>query len=1141
MHTRAARLFRRLIRPVSWVLGLFAFYLLSVGLALPHILRPALEQRISQGLDSQGRVGSLSLNPLTWTLAATDITLSHPSGATLRLDSLEATPSFPALLQLTPGVRELRLDGLAVDLTLAKDGPFPPPFDDAADRRTPIFPFIIHNLAINNGALTFRDRIRDVTHTVKDLHLTVPFISTLPEDKGVAIAPRLSATVDGHPLRITGEAYPFAGNLRTEFELRTEGLTLDRARNYLAPYTTLDIRNGSLSTLLRLRISRERRGGVSISLAGEAEAADLELAGPQGTAFKAAHIRVTFEDIRPGKIALNEVSLTSPALTARIRADGSADWQQFFPGPAQDNMAPPIVIASKAKIRDGSMTVHDESMPGFSHTIRNIQSQISNFGTSGAADFSLEFGEASSRFTAAGTISPSRIEGAVNMERMPIAPFSRYLAKIAGMLLDGAVDLAGDFAVDYEKRIVHLGGINLRNASATLPGSAAPLFTARQLTANEIMANLSAREITVGRLSGSGLTVSPVRDRNGNFAFAPPTRKNSAPSAGWQVTIGNAQLDSTGITITDHSLRNTAALSFSDVTISASNLSTQLDRQWTADISARPGRHGRLRLEAKGAFNPLALSFRVKADRADLAFLSPYLRGAVPLSLSAGMLNANVNGSLRSGGGDGMSFEMSGDAGLHGVSLTKERREIIGWGRLRAEKFRYRSMPRSLGALHVERLILNGPRVAVTIGEDGVSNIQRAMLPSPKDSALEPPDAPGFSSLSVGGGRVTNGEIRLRDEHMQPPHYLSAANLRLDVGTLSSNPNSRGELAGSFRLNGSPITFDGAINPLAAPFAGELTIDVTDLDLAAFSRYATRLIGHPIHSGELSARIEASLDGMNIHGHSDLVISMFDVGDRDPSSDAPDIPIRAAIGLLRDLSGDIRLSLPVSGRLDDPQFRMSGVISKAVANSMIKAVTTPVRLLGGIFSLFAGTTREERIHFAPGEDRLSGKASNSLRALIEGLPRRGRAKLELIGVACFLEKTDMVTAEIMRKMRKMKHEALPEDQKAAMTPDRVRVGLHVDAKEYARLLHEVYMAWPEKPEGSAPKSAREMLRALRRGTSVSDGQLHELAEARARAVRDEITKIDASLDSRITIGSPRIMSDKDEGRRIDSSVLINIR
>jgi hypothetical protein len=167
--------------------------------------------------------------------------------------------------------------------------------------------------------------------------------------------------------------------------------------------------------------------------------------------------------------------------------------------------------------------------------------------------------------------------------------------------------------------------------------------------------------------------------------------------------------------------------------------------------------------------------------------------------------------------------------------------------------------------------------------------------------------------------------------------------------------------------------------------------------------------------------------------------------------------------------------------------------------------------------------------------------AESLRGLVETLPKRNRARLELVGVADMREKTDMTLAEIEKKMRKMKYDALPVAEREATTPNRIRVGMHVDAEEYARLLREVYMTRPDRPEGDAPGSAREMMLVLRRSVSVSDGRVHDLAQARAKAVRDELVRIDESFGRRITIGPSRIVSNDGERRRIDSCVLITIR
>ncbi|MCL2124050.1 MAG: DUF748 domain-containing protein, partial [Desulfovibrionaceae bacterium] len=887
----------RLIRLTLWTLVFFTCCLALAGLVLPHVLRPVLEKQISQALNSLSRVESLSFNPFTLTFTASNITVPYPgdAGTFLRLDRLELTPSFFSLFRLAPGIKALKLDNPIVDLTLYKNGDFSPSlfFDgrkSAAEPEYPgesVFPFIIYNFSVNNGTVTFRDQIRNTTQVVENIKLTVPFASTLPEDSELAVMPQLSATVNGRQVIFAGETRPFSHSLHTEFTLLTEELELDRFREYIAPYTTLELKSGVMFASLKLRLSREEGKPMGFALEGKAEIADLELAGPLGTAFKAVRAGVDLESLRLGmrRIVINDVFLESPTLTARRAADGTVDWRKFFPlkdAPASaqnEDAAPPLtLIAAKARITDGAVVWHDASVPGFApYTIQNIRATLANMSSEdeGKVDFDLAFGEGPSTFTATGkaSVNPLRVEGIVNIDRLSLVPFSGYLAQAAGISLErAALGLKGDFSAELgaKTRIrFSPAEINLYDASISSFGKKTPLLTAGHLAVGDVTADLSAKNVTVGKIVGSGINAFPVRGKNGDIvlgnASAVPSAaakgNASASGADWQLTLGSVQFDSAHVSLTDHSLRDTAALSFSEIKLSASGLSTQPGKQWTANFSTRPGKRGSIQVNAKGTLKPLALSFRCKADKADLAFLSPYLGENTELSLAEAVLNADISGELKPGREGAMDINVIGDAGLHGVSLTEGRREFGGFGRLLAEKFRYRSVPGSAGALSIGTLSLNGPRISVTIGKDGANSIQRVLRQSPAKtvpaapaasqtapSAHEPPVRPvgGFSSLNIGGMHVTNGEIRLRDERLQPPHFLRIDGIRINLKKLSSVPASRGELAGGFRLHGSPITFSGDLNPLITLSAGRFKVDIQSLDLSMLSRYSAKFTGYPI-------------------------------------------------------------------------------------------------------------------------------------------------------------------------------------------------------------------------------------------------------------------------------------------------------
>ena len=60
---------------------------------------------------------------------------------------------------------------------------------------------------------------------------------------------------------------------------------------------------------------------------------------------------------------------------------------------------------------------------------------------------------------------------------------------------------------------------------------------------------------------------------------------------------------------------------------------------------------------------------------------------------------------------------------------------------------------------------------------------------------------------------------------------------------------------------------------------------------------------------------------------------------------AASLPVKPAVALLADRNGVIELDLPISGSLNDPQFRLWPIIFKVIFNVIAKAVTAPFSLL----------------------------------------------------------------------------------------------------------------------------------------------------------------------------------------------------
>ncbi|MDA1311463.1 MAG: hypothetical protein O2985_17915 [Proteobacteria bacterium] len=81
------------------------------------------------------------------------------------------------------------------------------------------------------------------------------------------------------------------------------------------------------------------------------------------------------------------------------------------------------------------------------------------------------------------------------------------------------------------------------------------------------------------------------------------------------------------------------------------------------------------------------------------------------------------------------------------------------------------------------------------------------------------------------------------------------------------------------------------------------------------------------------------------------------------------IPIETGLDLLRNSDGDIKLSVPVSGELGNPQFDFSDAINQAMGSAMKSAVLTVLFPLGAVIAVTEGggpSIKLDPVVFQPG-------------------------------------------------------------------------------------------------------------------------------------------------------------------------------
>jgi hypothetical protein len=205
------------------------------------------------------------------------------------------------------------------------------------------------------------------------------------------------------------------------------------------------------------------------------------------------------------------------------------------------------------------------------------------------------------------------------------------------------------------------------------------------------------------------------------------------------------------------------------------------------------------------------------------------------------------------------------------------------------------------------------------------------------------------------------------------------------------------------------------VNPLATPLALDVTGKVRDLELPPLSPYAIKYAGYGIERGKLSVDVHYAVQpNGQLTASNKLVLNQLSFGEK--VEGAPNsLPVKLAVALLADRNGVIDLDLPVSGSLNDPEFKVGAVVWKVITNLLARAVTAPFSLLGNLLGGVSGSELST-VAFAPGRAVLSDSARAGLDKVAKALKDRPALNLTVQGEAQLESEIDAIRQERLRAL-----------------------------------------------------------------------------------------------------------------------------
>jgi len=667
------------------------------------------------------------------------------------------------------------------------------------------------------------------------------------------------------------------------------------------------------------------------------------------------------------------------------------------------------------------------------------------------------------------------------------------------------------------------------------------------------------------------------RRRSGKVAARAPAAVPTPAPGAWRYQVASVALEKTEVRVEDDMMPSKVAIAVVPLNLHLKNVSNDLAKPIAIDLDGILTPRGSFKVTGTAAPVPLKLNLRVVTRRLDLAPFDPYVTSHLNTKIDRAALSMNGEVGLSNEFKE-MRVSYRGDVAIGSVKMLDKvtNDSFLRWNSFNANGINF-SMGSGAPKIHVAALDLGNFYARIILNADGRLNLRdvtaspeeartsltrahgapgatgavptpaltSAPTPSPtptsaaaSEAAASPAAAPSPAPLpaDVEVGRVTlhGGQVNYTDNFIKPNYSADLTQMNGKVGTFGTGTTTPAEVELDGEVNGnSPLTISGSINPLTPLASVDIKAKAENVELTDLSAYSTKYTGYPITKGTLTVDVHYILEQQKLTAENHIFIDQLTFGDKVDSPTAMNLPIRLAVALLKNPQGQIDLRLPVSGSLSDPQFSVGGIVLHALVGLIMRAVTSPFSLIASAVGGGGGASGENLnyVAFAPGWASITPTARTKLDAVAKALQTRPALKLKICGrVDPKFDREGLPAALVAQSVARQR---VLDDDKNPNDVDLASVEVTPD--EYNKYLKRAYKAAKfDKPKDllGLNKSLEpdEMKKLMIANTKVTDADLKQLAEDRAKAVRKALSgKLDPG---RIVVVAPKLNADgiKDGGK-----------
>ena len=1090
---------RRRGRGLLWAVAAVVLTWLLAWSIVPPVLKHQLEHRASAELGRSVSVGAIKFKPWTLELTVHDLSIATQDGqsAQLAIKRIHVDAELETLLRLAPVVQTLEVDAPALKLRRIAEGRYD--IDDILARLAGGPPssgeplqFALFNLKVRDGSLAVDDRPADRKHLLRNLNLSVPFVSNLPSRREVTVTPALAFTLNGAAFESQVASTPFAPSRKSEVQLRIQSMDLQPYLPYIPADLPVRLRQATLDTDLQLQFVQAQRAQLIVR--GQVQLSGVELAdGADAPLLTLDTLSVGLDELRPLEkvLRLGTVVVKAPRLQAGRDASGRLNLAL---APVGDAAGAPVAAISSAQpvanawsasmtrleLRDGSVDWLDAAItPQANLQVRGLTLDVDDLvwpmerpasikgslalqsPVKGAAAVNgaspAAAATAAARLVFDGNASDRQAALQLTVSDAPLDLATPYVAQFLTPQLRG--QLNADMALRWSDLGLQLSvpSMTLDRVAMVHDGKAKQpdLPQVQRVAVSAATVDLARRTLAIERLEVTQPQLAVTRDADRRWMFeswltsASMGNDRGVPSAGaaaqaaWTGRLAQLQVQGGIVSFDDRAQAKPVQLAATALQLDLRNIALDGSQPTVARLSARvaAGKSQPGTVDYRGSIQlePLQTQGRLQVAQWPLHALEPYFGAGLNVEIlraDAGFngdvaFAATPRGPRLSLKGDTVLEDFRANSFAAGGGEAALAQELLNWKVLGLRGVDLSLAPGQPLRLSVRETTLSDFFARVIVHETGRINLQdlvRGEAPSAPSAPAGGPLAAGVAvaatssrggaqsappgavaganalapQIRIGPISLVQGRVYFSDRFVKPNYSANLSELTGKLSAFSSASAQDQAAMADLELRGraegtASLEIVGKLNPLVEPLALDIKGVVRDLELPPLSPYAIKYAGHGIERGKLSVDVAYQvLPNGQLTASNQVVLNQLAFGDK--VDGAPNsLPVKLAVALLADRNGVIDINLPISGSLNDPQFRLGPVIVKVIVNLIGKALTAPFTLLASAF----GSSSDElsQVAFAPGSDRLLPQARGTLDKVAQALTQRPALKMTVVGTA----------------------------------------------------------------------------------------------------------------------------------------------